>query len=196
MLKLSLISLILIPLLGLSQSANAKLVFSDTHNLVKVLNAGMATAKRHVDLITPELKNDKLHKLLLKTSNRSVRIRIITNKTLASTRQAEALEKNHIDVRYAPINVQYGFAVIDGARTMDLTGKRARVITSVTGLGSADLQGAHKSMSISSKGFPLAQNYQEEFNYVWNHSKDHGNRARFARTSGSYRFNRIRGTFL
>ena len=113
MLKLSLISLILIPLLGLSQSANAKLVFSDTHNLVKVLNAGMATAKRHVDLITPELKNDKLHKLLLKTSNRSVRIRIITNKTLASTRQAEALEKNHIDVRYAPINVQYGF-VIDG----------------------------------------------------------------------------------
>ncbi len=169
--------------ISLTQANAAKLIFSDGHNLAKTLDKGLATAVRHADIITPELKSDSFQRLLLKTAKRSIKVRIITNRTPASVKQASILEKHHIDVRYAPIKIQYGFAVLDGARALDPSGRKARVITSSTGFSTSDLTGIHRSLAITVKGFPLAQNYQEEFNYVWIHSEDHGSKARYSRTS-------------
>ena len=138
MLKLALVTSILplisVSLLSISQSASAKLAYSGDRNLSAIVARSFSTVRKHADVVTPELANDRFLKMLVAASKRSIHIRVITNKTKNNSKLAAVLEKHRIDVRYAPLTLHYGFAIVDGPRAGDTSGKRARVISSNTGL--------------------------------------------------------------
>jgi hypothetical protein len=103
-----------------------------------------------------------------------VGIRIITNRSKKNTSIGAQLESLGVHVRYAPGPLAYAFAVIDGPTPKDPQGTRSRVIGSATGFAAGGLHNPLPYIMVTPTGFPLALNYQKEFNQVWDRSRDHG----------------------